>query len=130
MRNTQDAFAHLAHPRPTEWATIFEVVGKDLSLPLHPFSQWYGALEAAWTKAEGASTKASLPAGMILDIFKAGLDSEISETGVEAMGLPVLDMTCALRASAKLQAVELPLDSADVRSWIRYWREIEFLPVV
>lgn len=130
MRNTGDAFVHLAHPCPTESGIILNGIAKELSLPLLPFSQWYKVLEEATKNAGDDEERACIPGGLLLEFFKVGLDCEMAGTPLEAMGLPSLDMTSALKASRALRDAQSsgPLGAADVQSWIAYWRDIRYLP--
>ncbi|KAF8192401.1 hypothetical protein K438DRAFT_2135640 [Mycena galopus ATCC 62051] len=121
MRSTMNETFHLVHPRPTTWRAVMEPLASILNVPLVPYAEWFARLKstAGFTLhgPEMRGTSGSLAALKLLDFFQ------------EARSLPRADSHRAIQASKTLRSEHLvPLGSADVEKWVKYWRDVEFLP--
>lgn len=138
MRDAQTSTSHLIHPRPVKGQELFEIMGRELSLPLRPFAEWVRALESVATNANINGDHAQLkligekvPSIKLMEFFRGGLDAEHSMSAEdEAMGIPKLVMTEALRASSSLRSHESTqgLGAVEVQQWLEYWQAVGFLP--
>ncbi|KAF8146659.1 male sterility protein-domain-containing protein [Mycena galopus ATCC 62051] len=121
MRSTMNETFHLVHPRPTTWRAVMEPLASMLNVPLVPYAEWFARLKstAGFTLhgPEMRGTSGSLAALKLLDFFQ------------EARSLPRADSHRAIQASKTLRSEHLvPLGSADVEKWVKYWRDVDFLP--
>lgn len=65
------------------------------------------------------------PALRTLDFFRSAKD-EAENNRTEAMGLPFLDTSTALRDSPSLVTLA-PLGENDLNAWLAYWRRVGYL---
>ncbi|CAL1699315.1 unnamed protein product [Somion occarium] len=126
MRNSHVPLLHLAHPRPVPWQTMIEPIAKELALPLVSYDDWLELLE---DKGTGLAPDAEVdvlsrfPALKLMDFFSRARETRSS---IEAMGIPMLDVSEASRVAPMLH--ELPeLTRDDVLSWLAYWRRSGFI---
>jgi hypothetical protein len=146
--------AHLAHPRPVAWQTLFECVAQRYSLQPVPFDIWFSKLADSASGSESNTIEVngalkhqstipsadltSNPAIKLLSFFSAcnetlkALASDADgSVSLEAPALPRLDVTkCAtLVAKESLSEKNLkPLSQDDMLRWLGYWEKVGFLP--
>ena len=132
MRNSDIPNLHLGHPRPVPWLSVMEDAARMLQIATVPYDQWFALLKSS---GEGLNANSEVemmrqnPALKILDFFAGGRETGENVTAFEALGLPALDMTEALKVAPSLAPESLPLVSGeDACKWIRSWKEVEFLP--
>ncbi|KAG5729986.1 Linear gramicidin synthase subunit D [Termitomyces sp. T112] len=120
MRNSQERFLHLTHPRPVPWLTIFGPISRILGLPLVDYTVWLTSL-----KSLGSLDPRSAqfpPALRLLDFFQSA-DHPLPLAETEALGFPRLSMKSALSVAPSLGATNLPpLGEVDVKLWLQYWK--------
>ena len=121
MRNSSYPVLHLAHPRPVAWNTILSTVSHALDLPLVPYSEWIQTLKKS---REGLSAQQETdayqanPALKLLDFFTS---ANVNALG-EALGVPNMDLTKAVKAAPALSEDNLPqLNEVNVSRWLAYW---------
>jgi hypothetical protein len=125
-RSTSNSFLHLLHPRPVSWNVIANAISSALDVSLVPYHEWLARLEAnAFENQEDEmSVRDRLPALKLLPFFRSVKWSQ----GMEAMGLPQIDMARALEASDVLDAKCLAQISQEhVRGWLDGWKQRGFL---
>ncbi|KAJ7233038.1 hypothetical protein C8J57DRAFT_1090832 [Mycena rebaudengoi] len=110
-------FVHLIHPRPVSWATLGNVVARELAARLVPYSEWVSHVENM------PKDKNSSRAARLLPFFRS-LDRTSSG---DAFGFPKLDMRCAMEMSVSLRSLSGQLGEEDVKRWIGYWRSVGLL---
>ncbi|OAX31791.1 putative aminoadipate reductase [Rhizopogon vinicolor AM-OR11-026] len=126
---------NLVHPRPIAWKTLMQPIADTMveckitstSLPLVPFSEWFGKLESS---AKGASedTMKRIPAIKLLDFMRFMTRSDIAirasgEMSLEAGGFTPFSTVVAQRVSPTVKDLE-PLSSANAKQWVDYWSAV------
>jgi hypothetical protein len=134
MRNTENSTVNLAHPYAVRGSVLFDVIAQKLSLPLVPYVEWEKKLEEIYAGNafhSGSSAKLTeltrqIPAITIIDFFRSGVKNSITDES-ELMGLPNLRIEAALDESSTLRTA-CKLGADDVGFWLKYWKEVGFLP--
>lgn len=107
---------------------MFNSFSQALNIPLVPYAEWLKRLEhsAAVSDNDSPARLQNNPALAILDFYQSS--SIDREEGREAMGLPMLSLDLAKKASPVLRSESLSqLGPSDVHSWLGYWRSVGFL---
>ncbi|KAJ6578491.1 acetyl-CoA synthetase-like protein [Mycena capillaripes] len=106
---------NLVHPRPIPWDVVMSAMADTVQLPLIPFPDWVGQLQARSAKAT-AEDIAKIPAIKLLDFFKAA----VAGKGTAEFS--------TLKAQAISESMKLlkPLTEDDAKQWMTYWKK-EFL---
>ncbi|KAJ6464059.1 hypothetical protein C8R45DRAFT_1175371 [Mycena sanguinolenta] len=127
MQNSMNDTFHLIHPRPTTWRQVMEPLASAPDVPLVPYAEWFARLEnTADFVPQVPGADAKHPAALkLLDFFQRGLKPQVNW---ESVGLlPRLALQKGTHASETLRNVP-PLGPGDIESWVRYWRQVGFLP--
>lgn len=126
-RDAPHAVVHVVHPRPVRLEFIVRALSTVLGLPVRPYAQWLGALEARVPHENahaggnaGGTRGAEVPALRLLDFFRA-----MKGQWVEGAG-PVLGCERAVESSESLRHVAM-IGSEEVLGWVQYWRSIGFI---
>jgi hypothetical protein len=136
--------AHLAHPRPVTWSTLFEPVAKRYNLQAVSFETWFSKLAESASDVDNSSKGQlstnlnSNPAVKLLSFFRAcddtlktvSLDPD-RVASLEAPALARLDVTkCATLVAKESLSVQMlkPLGQEDMLRWIGFWESVGFLP--
>ncbi|KAI0070731.1 acetyl-CoA synthetase-like protein, partial [Panus rudis PR-1116 ss-1] len=125
MRNAPEAILHLAHPRPVPWGTIAEAFTNELNVTSVPYDEWLKLLEdvaAGMDSTIEAQLLDRYPALKIMDFFSQARGSK----SLEAMGIPMLDVTKAKRVASSLEVLP-QLTGNDARRWIAGWKASGFI---
>ncbi|KAF7979277.1 hypothetical protein HWV62_42970 [Athelia sp. TMB] len=133
-RHSTALVTHLTHPRPVLWSSIFSAFSSALNLPVVPYAEWLRRLEERSLSVAGASADTEIaahhevPALKLMDFFiSAGAGTE-GVKNVEAMGLALLSLDEAKKASATMRDEKLPqVGQKDVEQWLDYWWGTGFL---
>ena len=133
-RHSTALVTHLTHPRPVLWSSIFSAFSGALDLPVVPYAEWLRRLEERSLSIVGASADAEVaahrgvPALKLMDFFiSAGAGTE-GVKNVEAMGMALLSLDEAKKASATMRDENLiQVGQKDVEQWLNYWRGTGFL---
>ena len=112
---------HLVHPKPQSAKDIFEIFGKELDLPLIPYTDWVKRLEGC----SDEQSADAVPGLKLLDFFRTGLETE--SQGYEVGGVPILACEAGVKSSAHLQQAKR-IGPSEVVGWLDYWKSIDFLP--
>ncbi|KAJ7705888.1 male sterility protein-domain-containing protein [Mycena olivaceomarginata] len=106
---------NLVHPRPIPWDFVMSAMAATVQLPLIPFPDWVGQLQARSAKAT-AEDIAKIPGIKLLDFFKAA----VAGKGTAEFS--------TLKAQAISESMKLlkPLTEDDAKQWMAYWKK-EFL---
>ncbi|TFK39396.1 acetyl-CoA synthetase-like protein [Crucibulum laeve] len=115
---------HLVHPSPISWSMVARVFSSDLSIPLLPFLEWSSKLQefAALTAPHQETKAQEVPVLKLLPFFHN------MALNWKNMGSQMTSTTQATALSSALaDAANVPLAEEDVRTWIEYWRRVEFL---
>ncbi|EPQ59006.1 acetyl-CoA synthetase-like protein [Gloeophyllum trabeum ATCC 11539] len=117
---------HLIHPRPVSLSSLMDTLSKELNVPIVPYADWLGRLEAvaeSSSKTSGTMQTVDdivrrLRATRLLPFFKSLREAP----GGNAFGFPDLSSTNAVSASATLADDDLEsIGPADVKNWLAYW---------
>ena len=114
-RNASSSIVHIAHPKPVPWRYIFGRVSQTLNVPIVPFPDWLGRLEALVSSSKGSDTRAVA----LLEIYRTA-----DPTATKIM--PHTSIENALRESPTLAAAQ-PLTERDIDSWLSYWKDSSFI---
>ncbi|TFK21458.1 acetyl-CoA synthetase-like protein [Coprinopsis marcescibilis] len=134
--NVNCKIVHLVHPRGTTWSSISSTISQELGVPLLPFPEWLAVLRArsatVLAKGNGIIDERSLmevPALKLVDSLEALLEAAARNQYTDAIGMPTLDVSCAVRLSESLASLQKAPDSSsgsigpeDIKAWIGYWR--------
>ncbi|KAH6903044.1 hypothetical protein BKA70DRAFT_1515491 [Coprinopsis sp. MPI-PUGE-AT-0042] len=102
---TGHQIVHLVHPRPVLWRDLAQIIAQELDLPVAPFGEWLKALHALMGDS-GTELKTLAKTAPLVD----------------STGVPIMDMTNALRLSPTLRDPALTrLDRTLVQNWLRHW---------
>lgn len=112
---------HLVHPKPQSAKDIFANFGKQLDLPLIPYTEWVRRLEDCSEKHSGDA----VPGLKLLDFFQAGLEKEAQ--GYEVGGVPSMACAAGEKSSVHLRQAHR-IGPPEVVGWLDYWKTIGFLP--
>ncbi|KAF7984474.1 hypothetical protein HWV62_14586 [Athelia sp. TMB] len=133
-RHSTALVTHLTHPRPVLWSSIFSAFSSALDLPVVPYAEWLRRLEECSSSIVGASADAEIaahrevPALKLMDFFISAGASTEGVKNVEAMGLALLSLDEAKKASATMRDGKLPqVCQEDVEQWLDYWWGTGFL---
>ncbi|TFK21446.1 acetyl-CoA synthetase-like protein [Coprinopsis marcescibilis] len=127
---------HLVHPRGTTWSSISSTISQELGVPLLPFPEWLEVLRArsdtVLAKGNGIIDERSLmevPALKLVDSLEALLEAAARNQYTDAIGMPTLDVSCAVKLSESLAGLQKAsacssgsIRPEDIKAWIRYWR--------
>jgi len=120
FRTTDAQYLHLAHPSPVPWNTVFDTFSSLLNVPLVSWTEWLSKLE------KDNSTPQTNPALHLLDFFRGC--SPVGLENREALGIPFLDISEALKCSSTLSDSSLPrVAREDAEGWVAYWRSKNLL---
>jgi len=121
---------NLCHPRPVPWNDLMEPIAALLQIPLVPFQEWLSSLESQISARQLTKEQAeSVPALRLFNFFSTGKSPDKDLT--ESSGLqPRVSLAEATRVSQTLRNPETipPLCAEEARNWVRYWRNIGFIP--
>ncbi|KAF8530083.1 putative polyketide synthase [Hysterangium stoloniferum] len=123
MLHTDRQVLHLSHPRPIAWSKIANFLSDTLQLSLKPYEEWLRTLEAS-ASAAVCGSEDSNPALRLLYYFKA-LEVGTNDAK-EALGLPKLSVTEAIKASSALRDAD-QLTTMDAAYWVNNWENVGFL---
>ncbi|KAF7340997.1 Acetyl-CoA synthetase-like protein [Mycena sanguinolenta] len=107
---------NLVHPRPISWDLVMSTMANTAQLPLIPFADWVQQLQDRSSGATAADV-ADLPGIMLLDFFKK---TASGEGGIE------FSTTKAQALSDSMKSLK-PLNEDDMKQWMQYWRETNFI---
>lgn len=130
FRFAQSGIVHLAHPYPTTWNAVFRPIADALGVPLVPYSDWLDRLEADLadplkTEVEAATAN---PALRLISMFRPFRDGAHPSEAREAMGLPKLQTSEAVKYSPALRRDTLKsLGQSDALRWVQYWQKAGLL---
>lgn len=130
FRNSKAQTVHLAHPNPVPWTDVFGPIAAALRVPLIPYADWLARLEAdladkSRTEAEAAMNN---PALHLISMFRPFRDGGVKTEAREAMGVPLLQTTEAVKASPALRRQNLaPLNAKDALAWVKFWKSAGLL---
>jgi len=125
------SLVHLVHPKPVPWASLASIVSQDLSVPLASYTEWLEKLEEAGNSNQSDNTDngveilRKIPALRLLPFYQSISAAQKNEGN--AFGLPPLGCEEAVRLSKTMSDGILPLGEKDVRSWMRFWREVGYI---
>ncbi|KAJ7718234.1 putative aminoadipate reductase [Mycena metata] len=107
---------NLVHPRPIPWDDVISSMAKTVQLPLVSFPDWVQQLQ---NRSVGATAEdiENIPGIKLLDFFKAA---------VAGAGNIQFSTEKAQAISESMRLLK-PLRDEDVKRWMQYWREKEFL---
>lgn len=129
MRDSTEPVLHLAHPRPVSAAFILGALAKELAVPIISLSEWVDRLEkSAMEFGAGREEEVARvnPALRLLEFFQGARNS--SQSSSEAFGSFTMSVSKAVAAASSLHEGSLSLlGEDDVRSWIAYWKRVDFL---
>lgn len=124
---------HLIHPRPVPWDSIASVIASELGVPLVPYEEWLGRVEAAarslpqLTPTERKARMRALRAILLIPYFRSL--QRTTTSSYSALNWPDPDVALAKQASPTLDDPNLrQLGPEDVRKWLAYWRKVGLLP--
>ncbi|KAJ7103042.1 hypothetical protein B0H15DRAFT_810726 [Mycena belliarum] len=115
MRNSNERYLHITHPRPISITDILSRLSKVLELPLVPYSTWLESLEAA---ALLESTAPANPGVHLIEFFRSYQEVSAEQ---EVLLSAVLSNTRAVEATESLASLE-PLTAEDADKWVAYLR--------
>jgi hypothetical protein len=121
---------HLAHPYPASWTDVFSHIATALRVPLVPYAEWLDRLEADLAAPSRSEVEAATanPALRLIDMFRAYRNGAPRSEAREAMGVPKLQTTQAVKTSPALRRENLsPLGKEDALKWLRYWQRAGLL---
>jgi hypothetical protein len=101
--------------------TLAGVIASELAVPLIPYADWLSRIEDA---SQIPAKSSSFRAPRLLPFFRS-INQRPPGDG-DAFGFPKLDTVNALRLSHTLSTTG-ELGEEDVKRWISYWREGDFL---
>ncbi|EGN93606.1 hypothetical protein SERLA73DRAFT_97544 [Serpula lacrymans var. lacrymans S7.3] len=135
MRSVANETLHVIHPQPVKWATVLEPLASLLDVPLVPFAEWHARLEhlhgadSQSNPSKSSSNDNMSSALKLTDFYRMGLNGG-PQSSTESMGLlPKVASKKGFHASAALMDNRLvPLGPNDAQMWVKYWREVGFLP--
>lgn len=94
---------------------MFNAFSSLLNVPLVPWNEWLSRLE------NNGGDPAKNPAVHLLDFYHGSTAS--GEEYREALGMPLLDLSEAVKSSANLADPSLPqVSRQDAEQWFGYWR--------
>lgn len=110
-----------------------QTVAEVMDVPLVPYDVWFRRLETSVhvENPQQISRYGDNSAVRLLDFFRQGIRGGMeSRSATESMGLlPRVSVEKGKLVSPTLANPRLAqLCSEDVKSWIEYWRHIDFLP--
>ena len=109
---------HLENPKRQEWTNIFELIGKELQLPVSgSFDKWLDDIME--NSSETAEDQQKFPVKRLYEFFKNGFRTVAS-------GQVVLDTTIAEHSSDTLRSMQ-PVDALTIKSYLRHWKSIGYL---
>jgi hypothetical protein len=133
MRNAESSTVHLAHPHASSSSDLFQFIAQTLSLPLVPYVEWEKKLEEVAANAlhanissQSAELMKQIPAIELIDLFRRVIDTA-AIGDCEVMGVAHLRVEAAVHESVSLRDAR-PLGVDDALLWIKYWKEIGFIP--
>jgi len=121
---------HLAHPYPATWTDVFSHIATALRVPLVPYAEWLDRLEADLADSSRTEVEAATanPALRLINIFRPYRNGAPKSEAREAMGVPKLQTTEAVKASPALRRENLrSLGKEDALAWLRYWQKAGLL---
>lgn len=116
----------MIHPRPATWSDVFVPLSKILDVPLVPYTEWLSCLQKLVDDHPESEVELmrQVPALKLLDFYRGSIH-QFDKPGTEAMGLPLLSTTNAVKNSTTLADIDLPaIGAEDARKWLDYWRLI------
>lgn len=130
LRTALNETVHVVHPRPVSWNKIMEHTSDLLGVPLVPYAEWLARLESTSIDDSDSGDDSATAALKLSYFYRLGLKSAGKRLGTESMGLlPKVAFEKALQSSGTLRDPDVPqLGREDVEKWLRYWRNIGFLP--
>ena len=99
-------------------------------MPLVPYAEWLDRLEADLANPSRSEVEAATanPALRLIDMFRAYRNGAPKSEAREAMGVPKLQTSQAVKASPALRKENLsPLGKEDALRWLRYWQRAGLL---
>ncbi|KAJ7718257.1 putative aminoadipate reductase [Mycena metata] len=107
---------NLVHPRPIPWDDVISSMARIVQLPLVSFAEWVQQLQ---DRSVGATAEdiEHIPGIKLLDFFRAA---------VAGAGNIQFSTEKAQAMSESMRLLK-PLSDEDVKRWMQYWREKEFL---
>jgi hypothetical protein len=121
---------HLAHARPIKWSTLMNHLSKTLNISQVPFTEWLSTLQAHLPDGTSSDTSVlqDIPALKILPFFTSVTEDVLRDPTKEAMGIPLLSIENAKKASPTLGDRNLQqLTQDDVVQWLAYWEKQGFI---
>ncbi|KAJ6465896.1 putative polyketide synthase [Mycena vitilis] len=128
MQDAMNDTIHLIHPRPTIWTSVMRPLASLIGVPLVPYAEWFARLQstAQFVPQSGKKKDTGAAALKLLDFFHGGVERA---PNMESMGLiPRVAGDKGTRNSTTLKESSSSLGRADVEKWVRYWRQVGFLP--
>ncbi|KAF7798295.1 hypothetical protein EIP86_009514 [Pleurotus ostreatoroseus] len=124
LRDSNEPVVHIAHPKPTTWATILNTVATDLKVDLVSYTTWLSALEEAYPPGDtpDAEKLRENPALRLIDHFRT---IEVGY-GREPLGGVKMDVSKALKEAPALDMPQMTSEWA--HKWMAAWRACRFLP--
>jgi len=124
------SFVHLVHPRPVSWVSLISITAKDLSVPLVSYTEWLDRLEKSGRNQNdnadnSVETLRKIPALRLLPFYRA-IAGNLEKNGT-AFGLPPVSCDEAVRLSKTMSNGVLPLGENDVKSWLKFWRDVGYI---
>ncbi len=117
---------HVAHPRPTSWSSIFEIISRELGVPLVPYSEWLDCLEA--TATTGSQSFLDNPASRMIQFYRFAATCDFNNPRKEAMGLTAMSMDHSKKVSLTLARSDLgQLNAENVKQWLSFWTKVGFI---
>ncbi|OBZ73483.1 Nonribosomal peptide synthetase 14 [Grifola frondosa] len=130
MMDSPQPILHLRHPRPMPWSNVMSHISAALNVPLVPYREWFARLEQGLSISKDTKTSRQLEAGLrLLEYYRPGCEVDHPYRAVmENNGLAfavAVDEGC--KASTKLRNAG-QIDAKETQKWMRYWRDIGYLP--
>ncbi|KAJ7656957.1 putative aminoadipate reductase [Mycena polygramma] len=107
---------NLVHPRPIPWDRVMSAIARDAQLPLIPFPEWVGQLQARSAAATPEDLE-NIPAIKLLDFFQAV---------VAGAGNTEFSTLKAQAISEAMKSLK-QLTEEDAKRWMHYWRQKQFI---
>ncbi|KDQ17952.1 hypothetical protein BOTBODRAFT_171650 [Botryobasidium botryosum FD-172 SS1] len=121
---------HLSHPRPVSASYLSRLVADHFGLKLVPLPEFVARLEDSVDSTQDPESEERNPAVALLPLFHAFLP-RFEKPGRDAITMPILDTTLALKVAPSLAADKLPpTGMTDLQLLLRHWRESGMLPDV
>lgn len=131
MRDSLSTYLHVTHPLPISTLTLLRFISGEIRLPLIPLSQWTTKLEEKVHTTPLPASHAKLD-GPVLTLLRH-IQHARDPTAIDAPPARIFGHVPIASNNAQLALPTLhgrvnPLGIADVKLWLRHWREVGMIP--